>query len=89
MGQSGMQLESGLVDPLRVNREEERFVERLEDVDTQATCLLPGQLDHLQDLLPELRLFACQRLKLNQKVNGQTAPPELSCPTRRPVPLLP
>ena len=73
-------LERGFVLPFRMNRELQRIVQRLEDVEGETTGLGATGRDHAQDFLAEFSRHAGARFEANDKVNGQASSRRTSMP---------
>ena len=71
-----MQLKRRLIHPLRMNREHNRLANRLKHAHTETTNLSTTRSYNPQQLLPKLQIPPRSRFKLDQKMNGQAAPPK-------------
>jgi hypothetical protein len=71
VGQSRVQFERGLINPLGMNRKPQRLFQRLEYMQAQATSLSPARLGYQKQLLAELGLLPRPGIEPNDKMHRQ------------------
>jgi hypothetical protein len=74
VGQAGMMLEGGFVEPFGVDREDGRVAERFEETHGEAAGLGSRRGGDAQQRLAKSCFVARQRLEVSEKVEGQEAP---------------
>jgi hypothetical protein len=71
----GVQFEGRFINPLRIDREHERFPQRFKYLNAQATGFGARRYIDPKQLIAECRFFARQRLKAHDKVKRQALAP--------------
>jgi hypothetical protein len=72
-----MYFEGGFIDPLRIHGNHKWLAHRLKYVDAQATTFGPRRSIHVQQSIPERRLFSKLGLKARNEVKNPNPPPSI------------